>query len=283
MVWGIVLLLGCMSGSTSVLFWFRQHPRVTRHVALHVCSSNYLYSRAPYTSQPDPPLSVSPIFKSPEQARYLPRNPVFRGVSMTSSRTDAVPITEMCAAPEPANDRLLVDIIDGVALTNPDDAWLEYPTSATDYSAGFSTITYRSLANATNALAWHLHRNISPGTEFQTLAYIGPNDARYAVILYACIKAGFKVSVTDKVASSAYTLIVPGILLVTEKQHLGSCPLVLCPRLLDAGHHRPHANRRRSPLVPACHESGIPSKPRRAVTESRRALSVQQNLCRGAK
>ncbi|KAM4065705.1 male sterility protein [Hirsutella rhossiliensis] len=102
----------------------------------------------------------------------------------------------MCAYPansQPRNDKLLVDIIDGVAQTNPDATWLEYPASASDYAAGFNAITYRALANATNGLAWHLHRNISPGTEFQTLAYIGPNDARYAIILYACIKAGFKV------------------------------------------------------------------------------------------
>ncbi|PHH89621.1 hypothetical protein CDD83_5637 [Cordyceps sp. RAO-2017] len=91
------------------------------------------------------------------------------------------------------NQRLLTEIIDHVAQTDPEAPWLEFPSSATDYAAGFTCITYRALANATNGLAWYLHDNIRAERPFQTIAYIGPNDARYAFILYACIKAGFKV------------------------------------------------------------------------------------------
>ncbi|PHH58724.1 hypothetical protein CDD81_4737 [Ophiocordyceps australis] len=91
------------------------------------------------------------------------------------------------------NQRLLTEIIDDLAETEPSASWLEYPKSASNYAAGFTSITYRSLANAVNGLAWHLHKNIEKETEFQTIAYIGQNDARYALMLYASIKAGFKV------------------------------------------------------------------------------------------
>ncbi|PHH81827.1 hypothetical protein CDD82_7761 [Ophiocordyceps australis] len=95
------------------------------------------------------------------------------------------------------SQRLLTEIIDHLSETEPDATWLEYPKSTSDYAAGFNAITYRALANAVNGLAWHLHRNVEKTSEFQTIAYIGQNDARYALMLYACIKAGFKVFFTS--------------------------------------------------------------------------------------
>nr|AIT18914.1 chitinase [Hirsutella thompsonii] len=95
--------------------------------------------------------------------------------------------------PSTPETRLVTEIIDHVAVTNPDAVWLEYPSSADDYSQGFDAITYRSLASAINSLAWFLNDSIKKERNFPTMAYIGPNDARYAVVAYACIKAGFKV------------------------------------------------------------------------------------------
>ena len=56
-------------------------------------------------------------------------------------------------------------------------------------------MSWGQYANAINRIA---HRMIEiagtpePGT-FPTIAYIGPNDVRYLVIVMAAIKAGFKV------------------------------------------------------------------------------------------
>ncbi|KJZ79675.1 hypothetical protein HIM_01144 [Hirsutella minnesotensis 3608] len=100
------------------------------------------------------------------------------------------------AANRSLETRLVTELIDQAALTTPNAVWLEYPRSATGCADGFDVITYGSLANAVNGLAWFLRKNvtnISAGEEFPALAYIGHNDARYAIIAYACIKAGFKV------------------------------------------------------------------------------------------
>ncbi|PHH73109.1 hypothetical protein CDD82_5653 [Ophiocordyceps australis] len=91
------------------------------------------------------------------------------------------------------NERLLTQVIDHVAQTDPEAVWMEYPRSASSYDQGFRQITYRQLATAVDKLAWYLHHNVEVESAFQTLAYIGPNDARYALIVYACIKTSFKV------------------------------------------------------------------------------------------
>ncbi|PHH60729.1 hypothetical protein CDD81_1311 [Ophiocordyceps australis] len=92
------------------------------------------------------------------------------------------------------NERLLPQIIDHVAQTDPEAVWMEYPRSESSYDDGFAQITYGQLARAVDKLAWYLYQSVEARGAFQTLAYIGPNDARYALIVYACIKASFKVS-----------------------------------------------------------------------------------------
>lgn len=52
------------------------------------------------------------------------------------------------------------------------------------------------MANAVNRCAHRIVDICGKPEEgsFPTIAYIGPNDARYIVMMIACVKAGYKVS-----------------------------------------------------------------------------------------
>ncbi|KLU92075.1 hypothetical protein MAPG_11022 [Magnaporthiopsis poae ATCC 64411] len=108
--------------------------------------------------------------------------------------------------------RLLPTIVDHMARTEPDKEWLSVPRS-NKASDGWRPITFGQLADAVNRVAAILiarhpqtqsqtngtsHINPVPRASdeypkrFQTLAYIGPNDARYHIFVLACAKAGCK-------------------------------------------------------------------------------------------
>ncbi|OTA63356.1 nonribosomal peptide synthetase, partial [Hypoxylon sp. EC38] len=90
--------------------------------------------------------------------------------------------------------RLVPNIIDEIAKTDPGREVFSIPRSS-DPHDGWKAVTFKEYANAINYIA---HRIIetcgvpSPGS-FPTIAYIGPNDARYVVILLGAVKAGYKI------------------------------------------------------------------------------------------
>ena len=90
--------------------------------------------------------------------------------------------------------QLLNHMVDNLARLTPSDTWVEMPISTTTYEQGFRKITYRMLANAVNGVAWWIHRTLGPSHEFETLAYFGPWDIRYVLLLLGAVKAGYKVS-----------------------------------------------------------------------------------------
>ena len=94
----------------------------------------------------------------------------------------------------PQKKQLLIHVVDGMAKARPEALFAEYPISATTYADGDLKITYDSLANAVNGVAWWLNRELGPGKDFETLAYIGPNDVRYNAMILGAVKAGYKVS-----------------------------------------------------------------------------------------
>ncbi len=90
---------------------------------------------------------------------------------------------------------LIPKLVEKRALLTPDDVYAEYPVSAHSYDRGFRKITYSNLANAVNGIAWWLHRTLGPSRDFETLAYIGPNDIRYPAIILGAVKAGYVVCI----------------------------------------------------------------------------------------
>ena len=95
--------------------------------------------------------------------------------------------------PLPEKRQLLNNLIDGMAHIRPNALYAEFPRSTTSYDLGFYKITYAALANAINGVAWWLHRELGPGTKFETLTYIGPSDFRHNIMLLGAVKAGYKV------------------------------------------------------------------------------------------
>jgi acyl-CoA synthetase (AMP-forming)/AMP-acid ligase II len=94
--------------------------------------------------------------------------------------------------------QILATVVDGMEHAQPFALYAEYPYSPTSYEAGVRKVTYRDFANAINGLAWHLRRMLGPAEDFPTLAYIGPNDLRYAALTLACVKVGYKVDCTPR-------------------------------------------------------------------------------------
>lgn len=92
--------------------------------------------------------------------------------------------------------RLLVNAIDAKAATNPDSPWLLYAKSpSSEHEGGYQTITWKQFAHAVNKTAFWLDSNI-PRTEqtSQTFGYLGPNDARYYILIAAAAKSKRRVS-----------------------------------------------------------------------------------------
>ena len=58
---------------------------------------------------------------------------------------------------------------------------------------GYRKISYRDLANAVNGAARWLQRMLGPGQDFETLAYMGPNELRSPALILGAVKAGYKV------------------------------------------------------------------------------------------
>ena len=90
--------------------------------------------------------------------------------------------------------QLLNNIVDGMSTIRPSAIYAEIPTKSDTYDSGYRSITYRALANAINGVAWFLENTLGKSSDHQTLAYIGPNDITYVMMILGAVKAGYKVS-----------------------------------------------------------------------------------------
>ncbi|KAK4693659.1 hypothetical protein P7C71_g3783, partial [Lecanoromycetidae sp. Uapishka_2] len=99
----------------------------------------------------------------------------------------------------PYGERLLPQIIDAYVQSDPERVYALVPYSI-DVAQGFRKITYRNLASAVNGVAWWIDREIGHSDNFETLAYMGASDIRYAIFFFAAIKCGYKVFCTADMA-----------------------------------------------------------------------------------
>ncbi|KAK2736771.1 hypothetical protein FQN57_000543 [Myotisia sp. PD_48] len=88
--------------------------------------------------------------------------------------------------------QLTLNILDELAQNDPERLYAELPISPTSYESGFRKVTYRTLANAVNNVAWCLTESLGAAKNFETLAYIGPNDLGHNLLLLGAAKAGYK-------------------------------------------------------------------------------------------
>ena len=94
---------------------------------------------------------------------------------------------------QPYGSRLLPQVVDQLSRTDPIRVYATFPLSS-DLSRGFRDVTMLEIARVVNKLAWWIERNLGRSTVFETVAYIGPSDLRYAIVFLAAVKCGFKVS-----------------------------------------------------------------------------------------
>ncbi|EED17424.1 NRPS-like enzyme, putative [Talaromyces stipitatus ATCC 10500] len=90
------------------------------------------------------------------------------------------------------SQQLLPSVLKTRAQCNPDGAWAQFPVSDTTYALGLETATNLQVFNAVNKVAWLLDGKLQPSSSFETIAYIGPFDLRYFIVVLAAIKVGYK-------------------------------------------------------------------------------------------
>ncbi|KAF7133671.1 hypothetical protein CNMCM5793_004969 [Aspergillus hiratsukae] len=103
-------------------------------------------------------------------------------------------------------NQLLPAVLEIRARSNPHGAWAKFPASDHTYTSGVRTATNLEVLNAVNKLAWLLEESLGRSSEFETLAYIGPFDLRYFIILLAAIKVGYKIFLPSPRNSTAAQL-----------------------------------------------------------------------------
>ncbi|KAI4234458.1 MAG: hypothetical protein LQ349_003784 [Xanthoria aureola] len=88
--------------------------------------------------------------------------------------------------------RLLPQVLDDLAITNPERVYACFPTT-TDLKDGFRSVTMAQMARAVNHMAWWLDNSIGTSPSFETVSYLGLPDIRYAIFFLAAVKCGYKV------------------------------------------------------------------------------------------
>lgn len=93
--------------------------------------------------------------------------------------------------------QLLPLVLKSRAQHNPHGAWAQFPVSDQTYASGLQTATNLQVNHAVNKVAWLLHDKFEKSDDNEnpeTIAYIGPFDLRYFIVVIAAIKVGYKVS-----------------------------------------------------------------------------------------
>lgn len=89
------------------------------------------------------------------------------------------------------NVKPLPKVVEELAREHPNSTWMTIPNDA-ELTQGFRDITYRELADAVNGMTRWIGRAIGIGRRSTDIAaYIGINDARYAVAQIGLMKAGY--------------------------------------------------------------------------------------------
>lgn len=138
-------------------------------------------------------------------------------------------VTEFDIAVRPADKlanpiygrRTVPNAIDEVARSEPHREAFQIPRSDQPKD-GWSVVTYGEYANAINLRAHAIVETCGRSSydTFPTLAYIGPQDARYFVFLVAAVKAGYKVNELGPVligVRGTVTLTVADLVYIYEK------------------------------------------------------------------
>lgn len=89
--------------------------------------------------------------------------------------------------------KLIVPCIREKAKWTPNETYCRYPPPDWETN-GYRTITWAQYYDTINKIAHWLDEQLGPSADFDTIAYNGPNDIRYALIWPAVIKTRRQVS-----------------------------------------------------------------------------------------
>ena len=140
-------------------------------------------------------------------------------------------------------------IIDELATSYPEKIYAEIPKLVESYAEGYRNVTYREFGNAINGTARWIVDTLGQSKDFETLVYFGPHDIRYAVLLVAAVKAGYKVLINRCMAARMLTglrcctlPIVSRLLELSSlsKRSTGKRSLYHWSRILSLRRWRPH-------------------------------------------
>lgn len=92
-------------------------------------------------------------------------------------------------------EQLLPSLIDQTAKSHPQRLYAEIPASPTTCDEGWRKITYSDFANAIYGVSWLLNETLGQGMNHDTIAYIGPNDLTYVIMILGASRAGYKVRI----------------------------------------------------------------------------------------
>jgi hypothetical protein len=109
----------------------------------------------------------------------------------------------------PQNKRLVVQAVDELAQSHPNQCCFSIPKDDDDLSKGFRTVNCKQFANAINHTAAWLKSAIgaSDTTPPQVLGYSGPNDLRYPILAVAVAKVGRQVPIVSSVHQFTLTYV----------------------------------------------------------------------------
>ncbi|KAI0423280.1 hypothetical protein F5X98DRAFT_369287 [Xylaria grammica] len=93
--------------------------------------------------------------------------------------------------PSETGTRLLPSLVDDLAQSTP--SHIVYSVAKTKNPAdGFDDICAADFARAVDRCSWFIDGTLGVGKDFPTIAYLGPQDLNYAILVLASIKAGYK-------------------------------------------------------------------------------------------
>jgi len=90
--------------------------------------------------------------------------------------------------------RLFPTLIDERASSEPTKTFAAIPKSS-DLRDGFVDVSYHRLARAINRCSWWLEDKLGKARSFETIGYLAMLDLRYTILMFACVKVGYKVRV----------------------------------------------------------------------------------------
>jgi long-subunit acyl-CoA synthetase (AMP-forming) len=95
---------------------------------------------------------------------------------------------------EHPSGQLIVHAIEEKARWIPNNMFMRYALEDWEQD-GYKTITWKQYANAIDKMAFWFDEQLRKAVDHETVAYFGPNDPRYAILVPAIAKNGRRVSV----------------------------------------------------------------------------------------